>query len=131
MTGVLIVTYIFSLFFTPQDEKEEKDEQNTKTVDIHKLHVEFNKFRHKYIFVYLIIMLADWMQVCAHVEFILSRQTNTFVYLTIMLADCTGHTHVYAILIVQREHFRTVSHWVSLWGGLCALSWNGSGQVRT
>jgi len=68
MSGILVVTYCLSLFFTPQDEKEEKEEKSTAngsksaSVNIHKLHSEFNKFRHRYIAVYLIIMLADWMQ---------------------------------------------------------------------
>jgi len=73
MSGILMVTYLLSLFFTPQDEKEEKNPlsnghgsttkaSSATTTDIHKLHSDFNKFRHRYIFVYLIIQFADWMQ---------------------------------------------------------------------
>jgi MFS transporter, MFS domain-containing protein family, molybdate-anion transporter len=59
MSGLLIVTMIVASFHTPEDEKD-KAVQGTKTHQI--LHKEFDSFRHQYITVYGIIMLADWMQ---------------------------------------------------------------------
>jgi len=60
MTGALIITYIFSIFFTPEDEATFDKKQITS--DENQLHKEFDIFRRKYIIVYLVIMLADWMQ---------------------------------------------------------------------
>jgi len=59
-----MATLLLTSFYTPDDEKESSDttklDDNNKT---HKeLHKEFNVFRRKYILVYLVIMLADWMQ---------------------------------------------------------------------
>jgi hypothetical protein len=67
MTLLLVLTLGLASFFTPEDEKEENDKPKSsngkKTAKTHKqLHKEFDSFRHKYILVYLVIMLADWMQ---------------------------------------------------------------------
>lgn len=75
MAGLLIATYFVSTFVTPADEEEEEEENpNTlhgATGKEHKhlhsekyqhQHKEFHRFRRKYLTVYLIIMLADWMQ---------------------------------------------------------------------
>lgn len=69
MSILLAITLAATSFYTPEDEKEssekpengKKDEK--KSTKTHKeLHKEFDGFRRKYIIVYLIIMLADWMQ---------------------------------------------------------------------
>ena len=64
MTVLLLVTFILTSFHTPDDEKEEpsrgKGKGKKKTTQA--MHQEFDKFRRKYILVYLVIMLADWMQ---------------------------------------------------------------------
>ena len=66
MTVLLIVTMILMSFYTPEDEKpttsSKEEESNGKDSKSKKLHQEFDAFRHKYILVYLVIMLADWMQ---------------------------------------------------------------------
>jgi len=91
MAGLLVLTYIFATAFTPGDDEDEdnkndklqngKDksqpkidnakQQNQKQPNQQQqqqqhhskeLHMEFDTFRRKYITVYLIIMLADWMQ---------------------------------------------------------------------
>ena len=66
MTGLLMVTYFISSLVTPADEAEEqkdnKDKDAAAIIANAKLHKEFNAFRRKYLVVYLIIMLADWMQ---------------------------------------------------------------------
>ena len=68
MTVLLVVTLILTSFYTPEDEvsSPSKDDKNSsskvKSEDQKKLHKEFDAFRHKYILVYLVIMLADWMQ---------------------------------------------------------------------
>jgi len=69
MSGALIIIYVFSLYFTPEDEAVTETEvdgkqnsangDNSKTNELHK---EFDVFRRRYLIVYLIIMLADWMQ---------------------------------------------------------------------
>lgn len=63
MSGALIVTYIFSIFSTPEDEAVSDTQPGNKElngdVDLPK---KFQSFRRKYLIVYLIIMLADWMQ---------------------------------------------------------------------
>jgi Na+/melibiose symporter-like transporter len=63
MTVLLIVTIIISSFYTPEDEKATSRSSPT-ALDSQKvaLHKDFDNFRHKYIAVYLVIMLADWMQ---------------------------------------------------------------------
>ncbi|KAL3777140.1 hypothetical protein ACHAWO_000920 [Cyclotella atomus] len=65
MTAVLTITLITNHFYTPDDEKESAEEKKLlesshKTHEA--LHGEFNKFRWSYLSVYLVIMLADWMQ---------------------------------------------------------------------
>ena len=75
MSILLVVTYIFTSIFTPEDETSEaaaavdddKKSDTTKKEDKKKkteeeLHAEFGSFRRQYILVYLVIMLADWMQ---------------------------------------------------------------------
>ncbi len=71
MLGLLVVTYGISAIFTPDDEtsstageKDDKSKSNgsTTTVCQDQLHKDFDVFRRKYLVVYLIIMLADWMQ---------------------------------------------------------------------
>jgi MFS family permease len=68
MTGALIITYVFSLFFTQPDEEEPTKSSSTTNgkhptaAETKELHKKFDVFRRKYIIVYLIIMLADWMQ---------------------------------------------------------------------
>jgi Sugar-tranasporters, 12 TM len=62
MTGLLALTLALSTLFTPEDQ-EAAVGTDAKAVKAHKeLHTEFDAFRRKYIVVYLIIMLADWMQ---------------------------------------------------------------------
>jgi hypothetical protein len=68
MTGCLLVTAVLTHFYTPDDEKttdavsslanQQAEGKKTRA----NLHKEFDSFRHKYIAVYLVIMLADWMQ---------------------------------------------------------------------
>ncbi|GFH60603.1 DUF791-domain-containing protein [Chaetoceros tenuissimus] len=66
MSGLLVVTYLISKLVTPPDEEEEEAKDAKSKMKIHeqheKLHGEYNVFRRKYLTVYLIIMLADWMQ---------------------------------------------------------------------
>lgn len=65
MSGMLVVTYLISIRFTPDDEDLQSSTTNgmkTNLKDQEQLHKDFDKFRRKYISVYLIIMLADWMQ---------------------------------------------------------------------
>jgi MFS family permease len=71
MTGLLIATYFVSTFVTPADEEQEIDNKASETHkengQIHsenyqRQHNEFHRFRRQYLTVYLIIMLADWMQ---------------------------------------------------------------------
>lgn len=73
MTGFLLVTMVLTYFYTPEDEQAppaadgQKEVANSSsktktTTTTRNLHQEFDAFRHKYILVYLVIMLADWMQ---------------------------------------------------------------------
>ncbi|KAI2492812.1 sugar transporter [Fragilaria crotonensis] len=65
MTGLLIFTLAVSSFYVPDDEKEKsvKGADVATGVKTHKvLHKEFDAFRHQYMTVYAVIMLADWMQ---------------------------------------------------------------------
>lgn len=67
MTGLLIFTLIATSFYTPEDEKESQSatangSSKTAAAERHQLHVSFDSFRRQYLLVYLIIMLADWMQ---------------------------------------------------------------------
>ena len=63
MSALLVVTFVLTSFYTPEDEKENKTNSSSpnaeSSIDLHK---KFDRFRHKYIAVYLVIMLADWMQ---------------------------------------------------------------------
>jgi predicted MFS family arabinose efflux permease len=60
MTGLLLIVLALSSYlYVPEDEKDDKKAPH-KTHE--QLHSEFNTFRHEYILVYLVIMLADWMQ---------------------------------------------------------------------
>lgn len=71
MSGLLALTFLVSRQFTPEDEKNLNghDDQGGTTDGTGKdgrslkdLHADFNGFRRQYITVYLVIMLADWMQ---------------------------------------------------------------------
>jgi len=71
MSILLAITLVATSFYTPEDEKESTEtvgeKRNPKTEDTKKkshkeLHNEFDSFRRSYIVVYLVIMLADWMQ---------------------------------------------------------------------
>eukprot|EP00565_Helicotheca_tamesis_P009180 CAMPEP_0185729922 /NCGR_PEP_ID=MMETSP1171-20130828/7757_1 /TAXON_ID=374046 /ORGANISM="Helicotheca tamensis, Strain CCMP826" /LENGTH=491 /DNA_ID=CAMNT_0028398865 /DNA_START=29 /DNA_END=1504 /DNA_ORIENTATION=+ len=74
MAGLLAVSLLMTALYTPDDEKIESDvkangsdkenaaKSSKDKTDIKTLHGEFDSFRRKYIVVYLIIMLADWMQ---------------------------------------------------------------------
>jgi predicted MFS family arabinose efflux permease len=66
MTGLLIFTLMATSFYTPEDEKESQLTLNgsskTSAAERHQLHAAFDSFRRRYLLVYLIIMLADWMQ---------------------------------------------------------------------
>jgi hypothetical protein len=69
MTVLLIFTLVITNLFTGDDDADTEIEKakpgakgETSTKDMKELHHEFNSFRHKYLVVYLIIMLADWMQ---------------------------------------------------------------------
>lgn len=71
MSTLLVITYFFTSFVTPEEEKSEENKTSDKSdkksdkvngksnADLRK---EFDSFRRKYIIVYLVIMLADWMQ---------------------------------------------------------------------
>ncbi|KAG7346078.1 sugar transporter [Nitzschia inconspicua] len=66
MTACLLVTMVLTHFYTPDDEKTEDAMNSSSTAKAASaratLHKEFDSFRRKYIAVYLVIMLADWMQ---------------------------------------------------------------------
>ena len=66
MTGALLFTLTINHFwYTPDDETESEEEKKLlkSTHKTHEsLHSEFNTFRRSYLTVYLVIMLADWMQ---------------------------------------------------------------------
>jgi len=65
MTGVLVVTLLMNYFYTSDDEKTSAKEKIMlkSTNKTHEdLHSEFNSFRKSYLSVYLVVMLADWMQ---------------------------------------------------------------------
>lgn len=65
MSAALTVTLAANHFYTPGDETETPEERKLlkKSHKTHKsLHTEFNAFRWSYLSVYLVIMLADWMQ---------------------------------------------------------------------
>jgi hypothetical protein len=65
MSAALAVTLAVNHFYTPADENDTPEEQKllNKSHKTHEsLHAEFNTFRWSYLSVYLVIMLADWMQ---------------------------------------------------------------------
>ena len=67
MSGLLLVTYVISRVFAPEEKDEPKVSMNGKgssenSKSNKQLQAEFNAFRREYLIVYLIIMLADWMQ---------------------------------------------------------------------
>jgi len=65
MTGALACTLLVGYFHTPDDETatvEEKKLLQSGNKTQRSLHVEFDAFRRSYLSVYLVIMLADWMQ---------------------------------------------------------------------
>mmetsp|Transcript_36853 Transcript_36853/g.89506 ORF Transcript_36853/g.89506 Transcript_36853/m.89506 type:complete len:483 (-) Transcript_36853:49-1497(-) len=62
MTALLIATIIVATIFTPEDEEVSSDDNKDNKEGAHHLHDDFLAFRNKYILVYLVIMLADWMQ---------------------------------------------------------------------
>eukprot|EP00580_Thalassiosira_gravida_P014322 CAMPEP_0201682318 /NCGR_PEP_ID=MMETSP0494-20130426/51558_1 /ASSEMBLY_ACC=CAM_ASM_000839 /TAXON_ID=420259 /ORGANISM="Thalassiosira gravida, Strain GMp14c1" /LENGTH=454 /DNA_ID=CAMNT_0048166075 /DNA_START=483 /DNA_END=1847 /DNA_ORIENTATION=- len=65
MTGALSFTLLTNYFYTPDDETESAEEKKLlkSTHKTHEsLHTEFDTFRRSYLSVYLVIMLADWMQ---------------------------------------------------------------------
>jgi MFS transporter, MFS domain-containing protein family, molybdate-anion transporter len=80
MTGFLVVTFAITSFYTPEDEKQEDSKKTTSTTAAtstrNNLHKEFDAFRHKYIMVYLVIMLADWMQGTHMYTLYLSYEVN-------------------------------------------------------
>ena len=70
---LVITTIVTQVLYKPQDDTEEKpssskkgtkayEEEKTKAANGVVLKKEFDGFRRKYIMVYLVIMLADWMQ---------------------------------------------------------------------
>lgn len=65
MTAALSCTLLVNYFYTPDDETETAEEKELlkSTNKTHlSLHGEFDTFRRSYLSVYLVIMLADWMQ---------------------------------------------------------------------
>jgi len=63
MTGLLIVTYVLANACSPGDDEGTGNIQKERGKNLNKeLQSKFNLFRRKYLIVYLIIMLADWMQ---------------------------------------------------------------------
>lgn len=62
MSGLLVITYIVSIVFKTEEDESKNDDSTTSKVNDPKLVSKFNSFRRKYMIVYLIIMLADWMQ---------------------------------------------------------------------
>mmetsp|Transcript_26806 Transcript_26806/g.48343 ORF Transcript_26806/g.48343 Transcript_26806/m.48343 type:complete len:479 (+) Transcript_26806:94-1530(+) len=65
MTAALSFTLLTIYFYTPDDETETAEEKKLlkSTHKTHEtLHGEFDTFRRSYLSVYLVIMLADWMQ---------------------------------------------------------------------
>ena len=60
MTAFLAITLIVTQFlFNPSESQARVDTEGANAVALKK---EFDGFRRKYILVYLVIMLADWMQ---------------------------------------------------------------------
>ena len=74
MTGLLVLTYGLTSIF--EDKEEEKDSTGKSKSSGHELHSKFNSFRGKYIIVYNVIMLADWMQGTHMYTLYLSYEVN-------------------------------------------------------
>lgn len=62
MTALLITTIFVTSFFTPDDERKDLDKSTYVKSHHAEIHASFNSFRRQYLAVYLVIMLADWMQ---------------------------------------------------------------------
>jgi len=65
MTAALSCTLLVNYFYTPDDETETAEEKKllkSRNKTHLSLHGEFDTFRRSYLSVYLVIMLADWMQ---------------------------------------------------------------------
>ena len=72
MSGLLALTGLVTAFHTPADEKKEESSSSSKEngstaaaatdAVLKEKQKEFGAFRRQYILVYLVIMLADWMQ---------------------------------------------------------------------
>lgn len=67
MTALLLVTLFVTSFYTPEDEREDtvdtsKANGNAAKKTNKDLRKDFDRFRSKYMSVYYVIMLADWMQ---------------------------------------------------------------------
>lgn len=69
MTAALTCTLLAAHYLMPTDDDEEKKvnkmenpQSALKSSDNKSLHADFDKFKHSYLSVYLVIMLADWMQ---------------------------------------------------------------------
>jgi len=62
MTGLLIATIFVTSFYTPEDERKDLDKDTYVKSHHQEVHDNFNAFRRQYLAVYLVIMLADWMQ---------------------------------------------------------------------
>jgi MFS family permease len=68
MTAALTCTLLAAHYLMPDDEDEKKvnkmenPQSALKSSDNKSLHSDFDKFKHSYLSVYLVIMLADWMQ---------------------------------------------------------------------
>ncbi|KAL9191345.1 hypothetical protein ACHAXT_001051 [Thalassiosira profunda] len=79
MAAALAATLVINYFYTPDDEKVTEEEKNLLK-SAHKthesLHAEFNSFRRSYLSVYLVIMLADWMQGTHMYTLYLSYEVN-------------------------------------------------------
>lgn len=76
MTGLLVLTYGFTSVLGLEDKEDEKDSKGNSTTGSHELHAKFNAFRGKYIVVYNVIMLADWMQGTHMYTLYLSYEVN-------------------------------------------------------
>ena len=66
MTAALSCTLVANYYFYTPDDMKETEEEKKLLQSKHKthqsLHAEFDTFRRSYLSVYLVIMLADWMQ---------------------------------------------------------------------
>ena len=64
MTAALSCTLVAAYFYAPDDEKDKgaNPQSAMETTSDKLLHTDFASFRRSYLSVYLIIMLADWMQ---------------------------------------------------------------------